>query len=54
MLVIYVNSRLNRRWRGEDRELPPTTVWWQFSDLPSASAVELRVISSIHENRDSK
>jgi hypothetical protein len=45
MLVIHVNSRLNRRSRGEGRELPPTKTLWQFYDLLSTPAIEPRVIS---------
>ncbi len=45
MLVIDVNSRLNRRSREEGRELPLTSAWRQFPALLSASAVELRVLS---------
>jgi hypothetical protein len=45
MLVIDVNSWLNRRSREEARELPPTAAWRQFPALLSAPAVELRVLS---------
>jgi hypothetical protein len=45
MLVIYVNSQLNRRSGGESRELPPTTVWRQFPPFSPLLAVEPRVLS---------
>jgi hypothetical protein len=45
MLVIDVNSWLNRRSREEARELPLTSAWRQFPALLSAPAVELRVLS---------
>jgi hypothetical protein len=44
MLVIH-GSRLNRRSRGEGRELPPTKTLWQLYDLLSTPALEPRVIS---------
>jgi hypothetical protein len=46
MLIIYVNSRLNRRSGGEGRELPPTTAWRQFPSLLTAPVVEPRILSS--------
>ncbi len=39
MLVIYVNSHLNRRSEGEGRELPPTTVGG--SSLPFSPLLQL-------------
>jgi hypothetical protein len=54
LLVIFVNSRLNRRSGREGRILLPTTAWWQFPDLLSAPAVEPRVLSRNSKNRDSK
>jgi hypothetical protein len=40
MLVIYVDSRLNRRSGGEGRELSSTPVWGQFYALFSAPCIE--------------
>jgi hypothetical protein len=45
MLVIYVNSRLNRRRGGQGRERPATVAWRQFPALLSIPAVEKRVLS---------
>jgi hypothetical protein len=53
MLVIYVNSRINRRSRGEVRELLITSAWRQFPTLLSAPAVE-NSLKKIQENRDSE
>jgi hypothetical protein len=45
MLVIYVNSRINRRSGGKGKDVPPTTVCRQFPVLLSAPVVEPRVLS---------
>jgi hypothetical protein len=53
-LVIYLNSRLNRKSRGGGQGTAPATAWRQFPALLSATAVEPRVFSRNTGNRDSK
>jgi hypothetical protein len=51
MLVIYVNSRRNRKSASEGRELPPTIAWWQFPVLLSAPAVQPKFSHTIQEKQ---